>query len=121
MQILDAPDPRPVIEKLRRHELREICLKKGLSLSGPLPPANVMRAMIEAEGGLREVLSRPDRPAPKMDARDGGGDISDEAMREHLESLPMTKIRQTCKQRGVTFRPSDKKTVLVERLLEPGQ
>jgi hypothetical protein len=121
MQILDAPDSRPVIEKLRRFQLREICLKKGISLPGPLPTAEVMRAMIQAEGGLREVMSRPDRPTPKMDARDTGSEISDEDMRKYLEGLPMPKIRQACKERGVVFRPSDKKAALVERLLEPGQ
>ena len=121
MQIMDFPDPRRPIDKLRRVTLRTICQRKGIRLSEPLPPASVMKALIEAEGGLEAVLQRPDRPTPSPEQLAASEPASQEAVRHQLEAMKMPDIRILCSKQGVVWGPKDKKDVLIERLLEPAR
>lgn len=113
MEVYDVPDPRRPIERLRRAQLREICLKKGIQLPSPMPPATLMRNLIEAEGGLEAVLSRPDKKVPQL-----SGERQETLIREGLEGMKMPDIRKLCSKQGVVWGPGDKKADLIERLLD---
>ena len=110
-------DPRPIIERLRRTELREICRKKGITLPAVMPPATVMRALIEAEGGIEAVMAKPDQPLHKIQNEQATSEDVDN-IRAALESKPMPEIRKLCKAHGIVQHPRDKKPTLIERLLD---
>lgn len=114
-QLAQVDDPRLPIDKLRRVQLRAICLSKGIALPGPFPPATIMRHLIEAEGGLDEVLGRNDKPVHKLG---GGLDKRSEALvRVGLEKATMIEVRRLCGENGVPWKPTDKKAALIELLI----
>lgn len=118
MDVMNMPDPRRPIERIRRSQLREICLTRGITLPSALPPANVMIGLIEAEGGLQEVLSRPVQPVKAMSEDASGLDEKSRGLvRDALQAMPMPKLRKYCSERQVVWGPKDSKADLIGRIL----